>query len=225
LELEGPGLPPIIRIEDTARRLVDEMRAIQPQGPYFIGGFCRAAFIAFEMAQQLVDHGQKVGLLVFFDAPPLWPPQARPGPGRRAISVVGKAAAYFCKRAKGGPAGLTTELIGKGKGYANQLIRPLRLRATAVLNGQVGHELQLKQALGRYRPRVYPGPIKLIIPTERSTDPDLDPYSGPWNLWAGEGLEICEVPGDHMTMFSYPNIEILSEKLISYIEQGEGQYR
>ncbi len=56
-----------------ARRALREVRAIQPEGPYFIGGHSYGALVAFEMACQLVEADAEVGLLVIIDVPvPPW---------------------------------------------------------------------------------------------------------------------------------------------------------
>ena len=59
--------PPLTRIEDMAALFVQEIRRVQPQGPYFLGGYCMGGTIAFEMAQQLIAEGQRVALLALFD--------------------------------------------------------------------------------------------------------------------------------------------------------------
>jgi surfactin family lipopeptide synthetase A len=56
--------------EEMATAHIDSMRAIQPEGPYLLGGFCSGSVIAYEMARQLLAQGQTVGLLVLIDADP-----------------------------------------------------------------------------------------------------------------------------------------------------------
>ena len=46
---------------------VDAMRAMQPEGPYYLGGMCDGARIAFDMARLLKSQGETVGLLAVFD--------------------------------------------------------------------------------------------------------------------------------------------------------------
>jgi thioesterase domain-containing protein/acyl carrier protein len=57
-------------IEELASRYIDEIKQIQPQGPYSLGGGCLGGVIAFEMARQLVrDHGDEiVGPVLLFDS-------------------------------------------------------------------------------------------------------------------------------------------------------------
>ena len=64
-----PGRPPPTTIEDMAGEYLALIRASFPEGPYFLGGHCNGALIAFEIARRLLDDGSKVGLLVMMDAP------------------------------------------------------------------------------------------------------------------------------------------------------------
>src|SRR2546427_12680170 len=46
---------------------INEIRRVQPEGPYFIGGYCLGGTIAYEIAQQLTSRGQGGGLLALLD--------------------------------------------------------------------------------------------------------------------------------------------------------------
>src|SRR5690606_24428080 len=59
--------PPINRYEELAAFYIREMRTVQPEGPYYLGGECMGGTITFEIARQLEAAGQKVNLLVMFD--------------------------------------------------------------------------------------------------------------------------------------------------------------
>jgi hypothetical protein len=69
--LQAQGLDgkrqPLTCIEDIAANFVKNIQLIQPQGPYFMAGYCMGGTIAFEMAQQLRKQGQTVGLLALLD--------------------------------------------------------------------------------------------------------------------------------------------------------------
>ena len=54
---------PFDKIEDMAAHYIREIQTIQPQGPYCIGGRCFGGIVAVEMACQLVEQNQSVGLL------------------------------------------------------------------------------------------------------------------------------------------------------------------
>ena len=55
-------------IERMAARYVAAMRAFRPEGPYFIGGYCFGALIAFEMARLLELQGTRPERLLLMDS-------------------------------------------------------------------------------------------------------------------------------------------------------------
>ena len=62
---------PLPTFEAMASAHLAAIRAIQPEGPYLLGGFCNGALVAYEMAHQLLAANQKVDLLFLVDpAPP-----------------------------------------------------------------------------------------------------------------------------------------------------------
>lgn len=59
-----PALP---RIEDMALLYLQEIKKLQPHGPYYLCGFSLGGEIAYEMAQQLLKQGEQVKLLLMLD--------------------------------------------------------------------------------------------------------------------------------------------------------------
>ncbi len=56
-------------IEELAARYISQIKAVQPNGPYRLGGACIGGVIAFEMARQLRAQGEGMaGPLILFDA-------------------------------------------------------------------------------------------------------------------------------------------------------------
>ncbi|ULA67915.1 MAG: Putative Multi-domain non-ribosomal peptide synthetase [Nitrospira sp.] len=55
---------PFMRVEEMAAHYIEEIRSVQPQGPYFIGGTCTGGLAAYEIAQQLTAKGEEVILAV-----------------------------------------------------------------------------------------------------------------------------------------------------------------
>ncbi|HEY1353928.1 MAG TPA: amino acid adenylation domain-containing protein [Ktedonobacteraceae bacterium] len=53
--------------ETIAAAHIAAMRAVQPHGPYLLGGFCNGGVIAFEIAQQLHAQGETVDLLALIE--------------------------------------------------------------------------------------------------------------------------------------------------------------
>lgn len=65
----GPALDAAPGIESLAARYIEEIRTVQPVGPYSFGGACLGGVIAFEMARQLRAEGERIaGPLILFDA-------------------------------------------------------------------------------------------------------------------------------------------------------------
>lgn len=56
------------RFTDMAAYYVKQIRAIQPEGPYFLSGLCIGGILAFEMALQLQRQGQQIGMVGLIDA-------------------------------------------------------------------------------------------------------------------------------------------------------------
>jgi amino acid adenylation domain-containing protein len=60
--LEGQAVPS--SYEAMARRHLEALRSVQPEGPYRLGGLCNGGLVAFEMARLLAAQGQRVDVLV-----------------------------------------------------------------------------------------------------------------------------------------------------------------
>jgi thioesterase domain-containing protein len=63
---DAPDAP--ATIEAMARHHLEEVRRLQPNGPYRLVGYCAGGAIAFEMARQLERSGQGVERLVLIDS-------------------------------------------------------------------------------------------------------------------------------------------------------------
>ncbi len=61
------GETPHNRVEDMAAYYIQAIRELQPEGPYYLGGTCFGAHVAFGMGQQLHKQGDTVELLALFD--------------------------------------------------------------------------------------------------------------------------------------------------------------
>jgi len=58
---------PFYDIQSMAKHYAAEIRTIQPQGPYFIGGGSFGGSVSLEIARQLRKEGQEIALLAMFD--------------------------------------------------------------------------------------------------------------------------------------------------------------
>jgi amino acid adenylation domain-containing protein len=64
--LDGGPLP--WSFETMAAERIEALKAIQPTGPYRLGGFCNGGVLAFEMARQLQSRGEAVEALLLVDS-------------------------------------------------------------------------------------------------------------------------------------------------------------
>jgi thioesterase domain-containing protein len=208
-------------VEAMASYYIEEMRGVQPHGPYFLGGYCSGGMIAFEMAQQLHAEGEEIALLVLFDAyNPARPPQRYSLAERLKLRfqyasrlTPGEQIRYFARKFDGH--------VRKWQGR----FQKMRYRSLSIDNnaGVVPEEfrelhvlLALERARDAYKPRAYPGRITLfraMTPSDYSYHtPDYIADIG-WTELAEGGLEIHHIPGDHVSMFGESNIGMTAEKL------------
>ena len=66
---EVDALPRGASLEEIAARVAAVIRAEQPHGPYYLGGWCKWGILAYEVARQMRASGEELGLLVLLDAP------------------------------------------------------------------------------------------------------------------------------------------------------------
>jgi amino acid adenylation domain-containing protein len=162
------------RIEEMAAAYLEEIRAVQPEGPYLLGGICSGGVVAYEMAQQLQAHEQSVALLAMVESPYL----GQPGP----LSYLG-CAAFVVNRLKRRTASSGSK---DGNRSLNEWRAFLRLKFKLVANDW---------ALRRYNPAVYPGCIHLFL-----TEPSLRDGGTRFHYWrelARGGTQVHQIPGTH----------------------------
>lgn len=73
------------------------------------------------------------------------------------------------------------------------------------------------QAMLNYSPKVYPDQVVLFQASVRN-DYVNDESIQNWNQLSSKPVKIHTVPGDHYTMLSKSNVQILAEKLMIYLD-------
>ncbi len=117
------GCKPLATIEDMARRYVAEIRARQPFGPYFIGGWSFGALVAVELARQLTELGERVAFLAILD-------EEAPG----VLAYTWRNPAVFAvSTARGVFWILTAPFAGRGREAATMIVSKLRAARRALL--------------------------------------------------------------------------------------------
>jgi len=191
---------PCDRIEDMADFYLKAVRRFQPEGPYILAGYSLGGLVALEMARTLRLSGQEVAPLVMIDSYP-------------DISALRNW--HFLKlmmqRLKrrvlnfGQPPRTSIRLGGLPGPDAISTFAPAfeRVRDAAY------------QALRRYRPRFYRGPVNFIRAAEVTEFP-----SDPKAVWSNmiQTLAVETVPGDHLGMLT-THYEELAAVLNRWLEE------
>jgi aspartate racemase len=225
--LDGKEFP-LDRVEDMASRYVREIRAFQPEGPYYLGGACTGGIVAYEIAQQLHAAGQKIGMLAMFDTFAhshirtltkseisrfKWESSVeRMHYHVRNLLVHPGRLDYIRRKSRTLRRRIGTQVWGlQYKRYANKKLRlPPALRKVEQLN---------IVAIRNYIPRPYTGRITLFPASTRSVGEFHDREQG-WGKLALGGVEIHDVTGDHLTMFQMPYVSVVAQKLAECLERA-----
>lgn len=210
---------PVNRLEDLAAGYVRAIRSVRPDGPYLLGGWSLGGVIAFEMAQQLIAAGQRVGPLALLDTGI---------PASRANRRFGPGDA-FSGREYGLEIGLE-ELAGldaqRQLPYLMDHARKLGLvneQAPPSIVWQIVEDLKAAfrdhiVMASRYAIRPFPGKIVLFRPADAPFVPS-GPADRGWANVAGD-VEVHQVPGQHHSMVQPPHVRQLAAILDAAIDRS-----
>ncbi|HEX5748907.1 MAG TPA: non-ribosomal peptide synthase/polyketide synthase [Archangium sp.] len=222
--LEGSEAP-LTRVEDMARRYVEQVRAVQAEGPYLLGGWSLGGTVAYEMARELRRQGQEVVLLVLLDSfAPAGQPTPEPDP---ATLLVGFAADLA--RSAGRDLSLSPESLA-GLPPEDQL-RTLwtHAREAGLLPPGTGlEELRVLlevaranlRAVAHYSPEPYEGRTLLLRARDARKGVEVDATHG-WGRLAASSLTVEDIPGDHYGILRAPHVRELAERLTRWLAEAE----
>jgi thioesterase domain-containing protein/acyl carrier protein len=214
---------------DVARQLVSVLRRRQPSGPYHLGGWCADGVLAFEMAQQLTAQGESVALLALFDTPS--PAIVRGCPARVALR---RRLDMLCWEARFHLASVRQLGRREVPGYLGDRMAAAARRLAAALRALVRpappagdvragrhHPSGIRLRISAYDGRPYMGSLTLFrAEGRRWAGSENDPGYG-WARWAQGGLTVHPVPGNHLTMFLEPNVQVLARKLSAELARAD----
>jgi thioesterase domain-containing protein/acyl carrier protein len=220
LGLDGKSAPHS-RVEEMAAHYIRELRRIQGEGPYLIGGFSSGGLLAFEMAQQLLAGGERVGLLALLDtgAPGFWDSRLGRSPRRLQFdNLVERVNLHRQRLSALSPNAKLPYLQTRASILYRWLVyKPEQTQLPdALLELQRLHS----QATSNYTVQRYPGRITLFRARKQPTRIDDDPTLG-WRELARDGVDVHEVPGSHGWILVDPNVRVLARKLSQCLEQAQ----
>jgi thioesterase domain-containing protein len=226
LELDR-NLVRLNRVEDFASHYVQQIRTLQSEGPYFLGGYCAGGKIALEMAHQLRGQNNKVALLAVIDAYAPGYLKLRPWIERSKNRVR----YHLDNLRRLGVKDKLDYVLGKGeivlartgrkiKKIITQALRTIRLPAAPdLLEVQPEEETEERRLSGKYPRKVYPSKITVFAPSEGLDSYYHDLHMG-WKSWAAGEVEIHEVPGKFASIIIEPSIPVLARQLKDSLDRA-----
>jgi thioesterase domain-containing protein len=213
------------RVEEMAEHYIEELRRIQPEGPYYLGGYCFGGIVAYEMARQLLDRDQEVAFLGLIDAAapngsydrmPWWRPSFLPRFARNSFYWLvdfsrlqsEERRDYFRRKARA----LKKKLW---RGSRNGGTNGHSVDLDELINVSLFSEDELKlwrihlRADHDYVPQAYPGRVTLFHTLGQPLFCSLDPERG-WGELAEGGVAIQLSTGAHEQIFAEPHVEHLA---------------
>jgi len=238
LQSAGLDASPDGTVEEMAARYLDAIRAFQSTAPYLIGGWSCGGLIAYEMARQLHDVGEDVGLVAIIDMPA--PLRGHLAASFHVIKVVTEAIPsiwpfvydYFRLASGNRP-----QEQGPHPGVVGSPDDGLPLTK---LIATVGRELWSLWSRGsdsrrilrvlrhnlvatnRYAPQPYAGRVTLLR-TETSLRSEKKDRTLGWGALVAGGVDVRVIPGTHLTCVLSPHVRAMAAQLGSCIDEALGQ--
>ncbi|WP_427161995.1 amino acid adenylation domain-containing protein [Aliinostoc sp. HNIBRCY26] len=232
--LQSKGLDgkqtPLSSIPDMAASYIQEMQRVQPQGPYYLGGFSWGGTLALEIAQQLQAQGQEVRLLAIFDtgAPAIAQSQTQAtnvqSPTRHKTSLLNfrlwELQDYLSNlgekiswHLRAGKASILYRLYLR---YIKRSLPEFYIFNVAAAN---------YKAYKSYVATEYPGKVTLFRAIQ-----DLAQLKNNtelrWDQIANDGVDIYQVMGaTHTGLMEDPYVKLLAEQLQLCLERSQQQNR
>jgi len=214
-------------IEDMAAEYVEEIRRVQPEGPYYLGGYCMGGTVAFEIAQRLRQQGQEVALLALFDTHSRWQQDDLP---RNLYRLGQKIFFHAANVVILGPKGIASFLREKTSEAARRVERKL-----AVLSSHLAHAVHLRRenpvvalekindrAAEAYVPSPYPGTVTVFKPRRAYLGYE-DPLLGWGNGLAAE-VEVQDLHCYPAGMLVEPFVAELAAKLSESLKRARARH-
>ena len=226
--LQAQGLDgskaPSTSVPEMAANYIKEILTVQPHGPYSIGGSSFGGLVAFEIAKQLHQRGEKIAFLGVIDTatPNLSPSDADVANSTPRFSNhiqqflklgVSEKYEYVWNRVywhlTGGKASIFYRLYLQ---YISKSPGNLRLLDVALAN---------RQARDSYIPTPAPIPLTLFrAQIQRPEELNL-PHDFGWSDFATGKVEVYEVGGSHESMMQAPQVQSLAKQVNICLEQAQ----
>lgn len=190
-------------VKEAAEKYLQELIDCQPEGPYFLAGYCLHGLVAYEMAQMLKARGQTTGLLIMFET-------------FERATVIPKTSFWFYPR--------------KAAIYAQRLhtiswSEKYQFIVKSVKNIFSPAQADKSNAKKRsYKPEIYTGDVVLFKSEEAEVVTIDAPYMG-WKPYITGSLELYQTAGTHIgIMYGDKYAKIMSSTMKECLEKAYRKY-
>ena len=231
--LQAQGLDgqctPASSVQEMADNYITAIRAVQPQGPYHLGGYSAGGVVAFAIACRLQECGAEVASLILIDS-------SIEGPVRNLLPSRPLRDHYSCfsRTVRSNLSylqriGVRDFLQEKYRNFGmNARIASHKVRRHLPASLGLGHgspltvEESFIQALRSYRPGRFHGGA-LLLRTQEAESYSPDSTLG-WSTVVDGPLTVHQVPGNHDNILSSPQVEMIAEKMCAGMARPRGSY-
>lgn len=221
---QAPGVngaePPLGSVEEMARRYVEEMRSIQPRGPYAIAGHSFGGLVAYEMAQILHEQGETVSPLILIDS--AISESVDDADQSDEIMALFEVIGVYCRFSTEPMTPISPDHLSR---LSIDQQRQVLWRVLAA-NPAAAHVIAVYRksivAMTRYRPRAYAGSTVLFRSNDGFPSEAAHPqrrmqhqFGSPTLGWAAHcsALNVIDTTGDHFTMVMPPHADTLASAM------------
>ena len=229
--LPSPGFDgveePLDDVTALARRYVEEIKAIQPHGPYLIGGHSFGGLVAYEVARVLRSRGDEIAQVILIDTYVAEPGQPEPPADDVAIIEELWRMRSLALRGADAPRRRVDQRLSPAE-QRRELGR--FLGASGPADAHIAAIMRVYQAQLEAVVRYEPGPSDLAVTLlkaeggfpqvlfdDRHIALRLDDPANGWNDVELGRLEVITVPGNHFTAFAPPALTSLAAAIADCI--------
>ncbi|MGH9533788.1 MAG: thioesterase domain-containing protein [Terriglobales bacterium] len=202
-------------VEGLARRYLQALRAVQSAGPYYLAGYCGGGTIAYEMAQQLTQSGEPVGLLALIDTFN-WD-RLPPRSGLDLWWFDAERLGFFVRNA------CRLRGVARRRLFADKIsalgARVLRIPTHGLRQAWNADTAALGAALQRYEAKPYPGRVLDVRPGWQHRR--LRGERAKWGGLALGGQQVLLLPVHAGGVLPEPLVQHLAETLGSALHQAD----